>query len=237
MTIKTGKDGARKREVRSDTHGLISDDTLREMYASMMRLRKSARDAGVRNLGAVLVAAVLQMREDDFVFAPPGVASGLTSIGEISVISAQEANGAQLPMSAGAAWALHKTDEVVVVFGTPERRHRAAWNETLQLAGRHRLPLLLVLLPAKTRTRAAMEVASIASEAMRNGVTAIPVDAADAVAMYRVIFESLARARRRTGATLILATPHALEDGARPKKTPEDPVARMKSYLKDKGLS
>jgi hypothetical protein len=217
------------------SYSLISDDTLRQLYASMVHLR--ARAQGRRGLEAVLAATTVQLRAGDLVFAPDGLVPARPfshSTHESPVLATTH-----LAMAAGAAIGRKAAggDGVVIVFIDALPKNHAVWREALQLAGDKRLPIIFVLLPQSNGTRAAMGVASIASEATRVGVIAIPVDAADAVAIYRVAFESLARARRGTGATLIIATHFKLEDAPRHKTSvAQDPLAHMRAYLRDKGL-
>jgi len=216
---------------KAPVHALISDATLRQIYESMRRLRRAFRGehATARGLEAVLAATTLQLRAGDMVFSPPGLVSQLPD--GVPVY----ASDAGILLAAGAA--LGRRDaSVVMVFCRAERRDRDAWQAALPLAAKHRLPLLFVLLPAGVGSAAAREAASIASKATDAGVIAIPVDCADAVALYRVAFESLARARRATGPTLIVATPYALEHGPRRGAEMDDPLARMKAYLQSKGL-
>ena len=139
-----------------------------------------------------------------------------------------------MTMAAGAALAHHgpansdTNARVIIAFSTTD--HQKSWQQALRLAGRHLSPILFVLLDAEGAA-----AARIGSDAVAAGVITVPVDAADAVAMYRVAFESIARARRRTGSTLILSTPYRIK-GLKPPRN-EDPVTKMELYLKHKGIS
>lgn len=233
----------KQEEKTTKLHSLISDDTLREVYASMVRMRGYARGARaeMRGVEAVLAATTLQVRTGDLIFTPPGLFPPAlvahAAEDALSLVAQEQTDGSHLLLAAGAALSMQDAgkEAVALVFGSAERAQHRVWQQALKLAGVHRLPVLFVLLPQR-HTRATMEAAAIASEAVADGVISIPVDTADAVAMYRVAFESLARARRRTGATLIVSTEYALEGGSRRKTPAADPLAHMKGYLKSKGV-
>jgi TPP-dependent pyruvate/acetoin dehydrogenase alpha subunit len=226
----------------TSTYSLISNDTLRQMYTSMVQLRARARGkhAAARGLEAVMIATTLQLREHDLILAPAGlfpVARGTSSdsVQRLPLIAHD-----QLTIGAGAALGQKAAggNGVVVAFGSAQRTNQDAWQQALHLVAVHRLPAIFVLLPPRNGTRAARDASSVASDAMSAGVIAIPVEAVDAVAIYRVAFESLARARRGTGATLIVATHYELDDAPQRKSDkPTDPLAHMRSYLRNKGIS
>jgi TPP-dependent pyruvate/acetoin dehydrogenase alpha subunit len=82
-------------------------------------------------------------------------------------------------------------------------------------------------------------------DALFHGVPAIAVDALDAVAVYRVAYEAIIRARQGRGATLLQCAVHSgmpdkathriSEPSANPALT-ADPVSLMENYLKRKGI-
>jgi hypothetical protein len=74
------------------------------------------------------------------------------------------------------------------------------WPEALQRAAS--LPLLLVVLP---RWKGREDTVELGKLARSSNVPAIPVDAQDAIALYRVSQESLGRARAGGGAAMIEA--------------------------------
>ena len=84
------------------------------------------------------------------------------------------------------------------------------------------------------------------SDATLNGIPAIAVDASDAVAIYRVACEAIARARQGRGPTLVECVP-VPDAGALPPSAERihlqtefralnDPNLAMKDHLKRKGL-
>jgi len=210
------------------SYSLISDDTFRKMLWSMTRLRTTSKRGVARNLEAVLIGATLDLKDTDFVTAPVGIFP-------TRYTAAFKQAAASPTLGAGAAWTLQssETESVVVAFGDTVNIPREVWLEAFALAGKYLLPVLFVLLPGSGD--AERTAAEITSDAVAAGVITIPVDRNDAVAIYRVAYESLARARRRTGATLIVSTAYALE-GSAPSAS-DDPVAHLKAYLKAKGIS
>jgi hypothetical protein len=209
------------------SYSLISDDTFRKMLSSMTRLRTSSNRLGARNLEAVLIGTTLDLKDTDFVITPAGVVPARH-------IAAFKHAVASPALGAGTAWALQSTNTegVVIAFGDAANTTREVWLEAFTLAGKHHLPVLFVLLPGNGEAEIA--AAEITSDAVAAGVISIPVDQSDVVAIYRVAYESLARARRRTGATLIVSTHYKLE-GSAPSAS-NDPIAHLKTYLKAKGI-
>jgi TPP-dependent pyruvate/acetoin dehydrogenase alpha subunit len=200
---------------------------------------------------AVIVGTTIALRPDDTITAPGGEvivrmqgyrpAKKLSRKAEAeraaaeslrNVIAFAASSAAQLTIGAGIALAQKDSGSgrVVVAFGDANAESMAAWSEALLLAGNFRLPILFVLRPGASE----MEIAAIGERARLAGVMTIPVDFTDAVAMYRVSYESIARARKCAGATLIVSTAYTLGESAAEKS--EDPLKRMEAYLANKGL-
>ncbi len=218
---------------------LISDDKLRQLYAAMLQLRVSkGRRSKLRNSEAVISGAAIDLQSGDLVFAQDGALAADClpwdkKRNSVPVVPAGK-NTSLLAMSVGAAMGVRAAGKqgVVVAICDAESEQREVWRTSLLIAGRQRLPILFVLMLGTAG--AERLVAAISADAMDATVMAIPVDTADAVAIYRVAFESLARARRGTGATLMVATRYKVEGNRRETK---DPVAHMKAYLRNKGIS
>lgn len=113
------------------------------------------------------------------------------------------------------------------------------WQETIHAAGSKRLPVIFVHYsdPAE-----APSSRSHSPEALLHGVPSITVDARDPVAVYRVAYEAIVRARQLRGATLLECVidrqPASPADGKIPAEdsiTP-DPVAAIETYLKSKKI-
>lgn len=117
--------------------------------------------------------------------------------------------------------------QVVIAFAESPQGDSGAWKAALQFAGAHNLPVLFVC-------HASADTAAPPADSAQLGLPVIPVDANDAVAVYRVAYESIARARLGRGPTLIeclLDSPHS--PGA---TAPESPLEIMEKYLERKGL-
>jgi len=130
---------------------------------------------------------------------------------------------------------VHKRKKAsLTVLYTTEGASSTAWKETLEVAGRRRLPLLIV---CRTRlrnepTEAAPVEGTLGSFAQANDIPHIFVDGRDALAVYRVAQEAMGRARRRIGATLIDCQ---LADSDK-TFTAIDPLTAMEGHLAAKGL-
>ncbi len=162
---------------------------------------------------------------------------------------------AQLNLAAGVALGLRDKPRGSVAMGfcgdiPPET---PGWHEALAFAAQHCLPLLIVTevkFPARTASANAKPPSGIPAkgkssprvlvEGQVRGVPVIPVDAHDIVAIYRVAYESIHKARHGGGPTLIEATtlPPNLtgKPGTGSETKPSDATAKMEDYLAAKGL-
>lgn len=135
-------------------------------------------------------------------------------------------------LAAGCAFAARSgnRENVAIAFFRSGRAENS-WLEMFRFALAHRLPLILVrqsshpLRPLSSRSRSGKRVPG--------GPPVIPVDANDAVAIYRVVHEAIAHARRGSGPTLIDCVPLRM---AGERKQDADCIARMERYLQSKGL-
>lgn len=141
------------------------------------------------------------------------------------------------------AEALHaaKRHAIVAAFLQPTASPNQ-WQKVISAAASKKLPILFVqnasdgppLVAASTgrRTRT--------PHALLYGVPVIAVDAADAVALYRVAYEAINRARQGRGATLLecAAVPivHTIDPATNQPVPAPDPIAIMETYLKRKGI-
>ena len=93
------------------------------------------------------------------------------------------------------------------------------------------LPLILVVLPRWKGAKAT----DLCVESRRAGVPGIAVDAADAIAVYRVAQESLVRARMGGGAALIEGVRFEIEGESAGQAA--DPVETLAAYLRRRGVA
>ncbi|HWW96820.1 MAG TPA: thiamine pyrophosphate-dependent enzyme [Edaphobacter sp.] len=138
--------------------------------------------------------------------------------------------GERLRMAMGAALSfktLGRTN-VVVAYVRHGEVGKGVWRRVLALAGRLELPVIFVILPAVKGERRD-GVANLSAKTARWGVPGIPVDAGDAVALYRVAQESLGRTRGGDGPVLIECAAYRMEGSA--GDTAGDPLVQMEEFL------
>ena len=155
---------------------------------------------------------------------------------------------AQLNIACGVAqaWKLKLNGKITVALCDDEATPMDAWREALTFAGLHQLPLLFVchrnVHSAAEELTAQAKFDELASHAQTRRIPALAVDGQDAVAVYRVAYESIGRARNGRGPTLIECRAHVcknLKETYKEELKPlqvQDPIRRMESYLLGKGL-
>jgi len=152
--------------------------------------------------------------------------------------------GAQLDIAIGLAIAAQsrKKGNVVVLFCKAAPTTTSQLRQSLAFAATHALPLVMLkfssLRSGASSPGRKSPAGALIVQAHSAGVPAIPVDQADAVAIYRVAFESIHKARHDGGPTLIEAAIWPALPKPNQAKNPasNDPVARMEDYLAGKGL-
>jgi len=134
---------------------------------------------------------------------------------------------------------------VAIIASGPESLKQ--WHKPMANAAASRLPIIFVH-TVEQQTEPAGTIAKSRTrkpEATFHGVPAIAVDALDLVAVYRVAYEAILRARQARGATLLECTvlrklPQALqamkERESGDDTTFADPVTAMEIYLKRKAI-
>jgi pyruvate dehydrogenase E1 component alpha subunit len=136
--------------------------------------------------------------------------------------------------------------KVAVVFCADWQDEAGAWCKALSYAGTNELPILFVIHEDAHAERESGgvqgEAPNFAMEPLALGVPAITVDGNDVVAVYRVAFEALARARQGRGGTLIecVVTRFQSTSGMNGDETEQrnahDPILKMQAYLERKQL-
>ena len=125
-----------------------------------------------------------------------------------------------------------KSGAVAAAFISAGPDNLAQWQQTMQMAGTKRLPIIFVhyvepaiaFQPANSKKHGAL----------LHGVPSIAVDALDAVAVYRVAYEAIVRARQLRGATLLQCI--LQRDSPLAEQVPVNSVETMETYLKSKGI-
>jgi acetoin:2,6-dichlorophenolindophenol oxidoreductase subunit alpha len=138
--------------------------------------------------------------------------------------------GERLRLAMGAALSFKALGRrnVVIAYVSRESLSKKDWPRFLSLASKLELPLIFVVLPSTERI-GKRKAANLSDDARRSGVPGIPVDAGDAVALYRVAQESMGRIRGGDGPVLIECRQFASpgEDGIRPA----DPLLQLRRFL------
>ncbi|MBV9086999.1 MAG: hypothetical protein JOY79_05915 [Acidobacteriaceae bacterium] len=124
----------------------------------------------------------------------------------------------------------HKRHSVVIALSLADAGSPDFWHEPAIYAATHKLPVIFVVQRKFTKRKhnENSRAADLSSQADKHGLPGIPVDANDAVAVYRVAHEAIDRARRGAGPALIECK--AWPFGA------EDSLAHMRRYLQWKGF-
>ncbi len=113
-----------------------------------------------------------------------------------------------------------RNSHVVLVFTTDA----SACLRAARLAEKQRLPILFVFMQDDAK-------AALSMKARRYGIPGMPVDRDDAIAVYRVAQEAIARARSGGGPTLIECMRYVF-----PQQRAQSAIATMQRMLTRKGL-
>ncbi len=231
---------------------LVPHAVLRRMYDGMKALRAmepraAALKSGVRGLRgeeAARVASLLSLAAGDLVSDLPGSpdearrrAAGRPGAREMLapgtlLLPPVEDAGERLMLAVGAAGALRAQGAggLVLAYAEADALSAARWRQVLGVAERAELPIVFLLLPRAGDAKQGV----VSDRAQGWGVPGIPVDAADAVALYRVMQESSLRARGGDGAALIECVRWRVAGSAAGET--EDGVAAMRQVLRRRGL-
>ena len=231
MPKKSGK------KKQADGFSLISREKLLSLYAALLRCRmledfvretRRGLRAAVATSAAAAVAATFDLKSGDVLAAAedflPRFARGKSVA---AILRARPASGAtrrartaeQLRTALAAARRRRRTENcgIVAVFGAAG----GAAQALLRTAVAERLPVLFVANGGRAARGASI----------RN-LPSITVDRDDVVALYRVVSEGMAHARRGNGPTLIECVAWHGVDGAEPSNA----MAKMEAFLAQKGI-
>jgi hypothetical protein len=192
---------------KSFENPLIPHKRLREMYTALVETRvigKQIRHGFGRGTEACWVGAAIGLRDSEGDYVSAGAAEALVDYtlgGRLKDVLADVAKDTLTPLARmwfalGAASKIDK-GKVVLAFMGADDLGAADWKRVLGEALRLDLPIVFVAIPEKRSE------SGVADLALKFGVPGIPLDANDAVAMYRVAQESIGRARAGGGPALI----------------------------------
>jgi TPP-dependent pyruvate/acetoin dehydrogenase alpha subunit len=141
----------------------------------------------------------------------------------------------RLGTALGAALALKtlKGTNILVAYLRDGDASNRLLRKVLTFAAKHTLPIIFVLLPqAADGKKRSGRAEGLSVKARSCGVPSIPVDASDAVALYRVAQESTGRTRDGGGPVLVECIAYPAKGGQ--SKAVPDPLVQMKSFLLDR---
>jgi len=256
---------------------LIAREKLLQLYSTMIKCRileerlsffaqrdaSGAGEAGARE--ATLVGATIDLGRGDAIVPVrwqflAGLAHGPLPERTVKLPGAGSRGRskvpAELPFDAAIRAAQirkrKRSRKIVVVLAEAAESEAPAWRKALVLAVRQKLPIVCVLQGRGLRTvRDGMAGERAEAHQPRVAVKDLPaivVDGDDAIAVYRVAYEAIARARRGLGPTLIECEPYCVENGTKSRKAGSqrdpalepsnrtDSLANMEAYLRGKGL-
>ncbi|HEY1890754.1 MAG TPA: dehydrogenase E1 component subunit alpha/beta [Steroidobacteraceae bacterium] len=155
---------------------------------------------------------------------------------ELNILGANGIVGATMPLGAGAALTakLRKTSQVSVAFFGDGAANQGVFHEALNLAAVWKLPMIFVCennqYALNTAFHQTTSVPQIADRASAYAVPGKTVDGNNVVAVYQVLGEAIARARRGEGPSLIEAMtwrwgPHSMRANLREPRTEADMTA------------
>lgn len=200
--------------VASGKHGhtLISDAKFRRLYGLAL---KSAQDA---HPGAAMAAVAADLRSDDVV-----VKQGGGDFNERVIAALSDAAGDRL----------RKNGRLTVIV-CANAGNDPIVREAHQLADEAKLPVLFVEDWRRAANGDAGKKRAPAPLPQKIGaMPAIPVDANDVIAIYRVAHESMARAREGSGPTRILCVRWAVASAS---DKGDNAVGHLERWLEARGL-
>ena len=220
---------------------LLPKDRLRELRLLMERVRTMDRRKSNAAREALLAATLIHLNEGDLV-------SGRADDATLRALAPESKAGddahdvpqsLRIPLCAGAARGMQTagTDRIAVAFAEAGSLE-TGWADALRWAHRDRLPFLLVVADngvaigrRKSRNAPALRWPELTKVAHSIHLPHFPVDGEDAVAVYRVIHETCARARAGGGPSVIWAMLSA------ERLTPrQQPLKRLDVYMAARGV-
>lgn len=141
----------------------------------------------------------------------------------------------RLRLAAGAALALKAQGRrgILVVYARREEASKSAWMDTLSAAAKLELPMIFVVLPGTGASKKGGETAVMSGLAHVAGMPGMPVDACDAVALYRVTQESLGRTRGGDGPVLVECVRWGIEGK---RGVSDDPLLHLQEFLTERRI-
>jgi TPP-dependent pyruvate/acetoin dehydrogenase alpha subunit len=222
---------------------LIPNAKYQQLYASMLRaqmLEAKLASNGQRLPEAVAAGLIIDLRSDDALVSPAPSHRFLKGVPLKRLLIKKQADSgfpaqnilpaiadsvAEINSAVGIAFTFQRSSgsdrnsNVVLAFTTDA----AACLRAARLAEEHRLPILFVYMQTGKK-------AVLSMRTRRYGIPGMPVDRDDAVAVYRVAQEAIARARSGGGPTLVECMRYTVPQPS------QSAMATMERTLKRKNL-
>jgi hypothetical protein len=221
---------------------LLPQARLRELHALMRRIRATDRRKTKSAREALLAAALIHLSTGDLVSgrADDATLRALAPRSKAGDDAHDVPQSLRIPLCAGTARGMHTagTDRIAVAF-TEAGAGETGWADALRWAHRERLPFLLIVADngarhhSKGSSRNASPLLWPVLTKLAHGLHLphFPVDGEDAVAVYRVMQETSARARSGGGPSVIWAMLSS------ERLTPrQQPLKRLDDYMAARGI-
>jgi TPP-dependent pyruvate/acetoin dehydrogenase alpha subunit len=243
-------------------NSLISAEKLKQMYAAMFKLRLLAKHlrsrSGMRRTPqpsfheACEIGCTIHLRADDTLVTLPTKQIDLSTMASLRFLGQTEignslANthggwpsvlqthhfGQGVALATGAACVHRAQQKGNLVVAFVEGNEIGSARDSLRFAHDYCLPIIYVQLE-NSRFNSSRRTLVRSPNAM----PVLPVDQTDVIAIYRVSFEAIDKARRGAGPTLIQCVRSPKSSGQRKSEKAEsrDPLLYMELYLRKKGL-
>ena len=223
---------------------LLPHRKLQELRALMLRLRAlDGRTTKGPRLEALKAATIMHLEAGDYAAAPGAEAALPSATPKAPKKSAKATTKKTVPLSAkptreriatatGVAQGFKsaKLDRAAIVFTEVGAKSETAWAEALDYAMRAELAVIVLCVDTtdgkSSETPGTLDWPSAAIFSTKSKVPIVSVDGEDAVALYRVMQESMIHVRLGAGPILVwaLCSPARL-------KPSEQPIQRLEDYM------
>jgi hypothetical protein len=224
---------------------LLPHRKLSELYALTLRCRDMERKARSAKGGAreaLLAATAMQLQPGDLLSADTmsdALTDALAPLGKTAKLSGVLATQAEarLTACAGAARGMvASTANGLVLAYTSAGSLEHGWQDALTFSQEEQLPLILACEDATGVRKAkkdSLNWSAMEAFAKKLKLPTLVVDGEDAVAVYRVMQESVIRARYGGGPAIIWAITSPRH---KPLSPSQQPLGRLKSYMKVRSI-
>ncbi|HEY5381562.1 MAG TPA: thiamine pyrophosphate-dependent enzyme [Acidobacteriaceae bacterium] len=224
---------------------LLPQHRLRELHALMLRVRKLERRQPHTSAREALLASMLLHLTPGDLLSGPANDRTLRELAPASISTAPKNDlppNLRLPLCAGASRGMQAASpaHLTVAYMEPGTRE-PGWLDAITWAHRDQLPFLLICADSSAGRASRADSSAkntpltwpaVSQLAKKLHLPLFPVDGDDAVAVFRVMQETTARARAQGGPSILWAV---LSPAPLPRK--QQPVARLETYMSARGIS